>query len=150
MNARYYDPQIGQFLSPDTLVPDPSSFLSYNRYLYALGNPLKYNDPSGHCATRDNGQPDENDHECWQYAYTIWAQWDTTDYWQKMWPEGKDHFIKNVATQPIKADYFKGEWTRYLESSEYKDYIAAHPLSGSTHANLLIFPRNDGRRVKTR
>ncbi len=47
-NARYYDPRLGQFLSPDTLVPDPSSFLSYNRYLYALGNPLKYNDPTGH------------------------------------------------------------------------------------------------------
>ncbi len=47
-NARYYDPRLGQFLSPDTIVPDPSSFLSYNRYLYANGNPLKYNDPSGH------------------------------------------------------------------------------------------------------
>jgi RHS repeat-associated protein len=47
-NARYYDPQLGQFLSPDTLVPEPTSFLDYNRYLYARGNPLKYSDPSGH------------------------------------------------------------------------------------------------------
>jgi RHS repeat-associated protein len=49
-NARYYDPQLGQFVSPDTLVPEPTSFLDYNRYLYAKGNPLKYSDPSGHCA----------------------------------------------------------------------------------------------------
>jgi hypothetical protein len=46
--ARYYDPQLGAFLSPDTLVPDPSRVAAYNRYAYAYNNPLKYNDPSGH------------------------------------------------------------------------------------------------------
>ena len=49
--ARYYDPQLGQFLSPDTLVPDPTMLIDYNRYLYARGNPLKYNDPTGHQAS---------------------------------------------------------------------------------------------------
>ena len=48
-NARYYDPQIGQFISPDTIVPDPSLLIDYNRYLYARGNPIKYNGPTGHC-----------------------------------------------------------------------------------------------------
>ncbi|MBI1294010.1 hypothetical protein GC175_03495, partial [bacterium] len=47
-NARYYDPSIGQFLSPDTLVPDAGLVLDYNRYMYVRGNPLKYSDPSGH------------------------------------------------------------------------------------------------------
>jgi RHS repeat-associated protein len=51
-NARYYDPRVpsgrGTFISPDTLVPDPTELLDYNRYLYARGDPLKYNDPSGH------------------------------------------------------------------------------------------------------
>jgi RHS repeat-associated protein len=47
-NSRYYDPQLGQFLSPDSLVPDPTNPLDYHRYLYARGNPLKYNDPTGH------------------------------------------------------------------------------------------------------
>ena len=37
-NARYYDPAIGQFVSPDTLVPDPENALAYNRFMYALGN----------------------------------------------------------------------------------------------------------------
>ncbi|MCB9137761.1 MAG: RHS repeat-associated core domain-containing protein [Caldilineaceae bacterium] len=46
-NARYYDPEIGHFISPDTLVPDPGSVFGYNRYMYAMGNPLKFNDPSG-------------------------------------------------------------------------------------------------------
>ena len=106
--ARYYDSTIGHFISPDTLLPDPANVMDYRRYLYGYGNPVKYSDPSGYCATRNNSQPDENDQECWQWAYTIWAQWDTTDYWQKMWPDGKDHFINNVASQPIQADFFDG------------------------------------------
>jgi RHS repeat-associated protein len=48
-NARYYDPELGHFLSPDTLVPDPTDVFSYNRYMYVRGNPMKYNDPTGHC-----------------------------------------------------------------------------------------------------
>jgi len=47
-NARYYDPALGVFLSPDTLVPDPSLVIDYNRFLYTRANPLKYNDPSGY------------------------------------------------------------------------------------------------------
>ena len=46
--ARYYDPSLGQFISPDTIVPDPSNVLDYNRYLYVRGNAINLNDPSGH------------------------------------------------------------------------------------------------------
>ena len=49
-NARYYDPALGTFISPDSLVPDASRVIDYNRFLYARGNPLKYNDPSGHAS----------------------------------------------------------------------------------------------------
>ncbi|MCB0044616.1 MAG: RHS repeat-associated core domain-containing protein, partial [Caldilineaceae bacterium] len=34
-NARYYDPEIGHFISPDTLVPDPMRVDAYNRYMYS-------------------------------------------------------------------------------------------------------------------
>ncbi len=48
-NARYYDPEIGRFISPDTKqdwkVPD-----SLNRYNYVHNNPLKYIDSDGHFA----------------------------------------------------------------------------------------------------
>ena len=55
-NARYYDPTIGQFVSPDTLVPDPLNPMAYNRYMYVLGNPLNLVNPSGYssCATGDD------------------------------------------------------------------------------------------------
>ncbi len=40
-NARYYDPTLGTFLSPDTVVPDAGAVIDYNRYLYARGNPVR-------------------------------------------------------------------------------------------------------------
>jgi len=48
-HARYYDPYLNRFVSSDTIVPDFSNPQSLNRYTYALNNPVKYNDPSGHC-----------------------------------------------------------------------------------------------------
>jgi RHS repeat-associated protein len=47
--ARRYDPWLGRFLSPDSIVPDPTNPQSLNRYAYSYNNPLKYIDPSGHC-----------------------------------------------------------------------------------------------------
>jgi RHS repeat-associated protein len=49
-NARYYSPLIGRFVSADTLVPGAGNPQAFNRYSYALSNPLKYTDPSGHVA----------------------------------------------------------------------------------------------------
>jgi RHS repeat-associated protein len=46
--ARMYDPTIGRFVQPDTLVPSPSSSQALNRYAYVNNNPVKYTDPSGH------------------------------------------------------------------------------------------------------
>jgi RHS repeat-associated protein len=45
--ARYYDPQLGRFIQPDSSVPsdDPQTL---NRYAYCGNNPLKYVDPTGH------------------------------------------------------------------------------------------------------
>jgi RHS repeat-associated protein len=47
-NARYYDPELGRFIQPDTAIPDLSNPQSYNRYSYCVNNPLRYTDPSGH------------------------------------------------------------------------------------------------------
>ncbi|MGN0029212.1 MAG: RHS repeat domain-containing protein [Marinilabiliaceae bacterium] len=47
MNGRFYDPQLGRFLSPDPYVQDLSNPQNLNRYSYCLNNPLKYTDPTG-------------------------------------------------------------------------------------------------------
>jgi len=46
--ARWYDAQIGRFIQPDTIIPEPGNPQALNRYAYTLNNPLKYTDPSGH------------------------------------------------------------------------------------------------------
>ena len=46
-NARYYDPVLGRFLSPDTYVQNPLDPQTLNRYAYARNNPILYTDPSG-------------------------------------------------------------------------------------------------------
>ena len=47
MNGRMYDPVLGRFLSPDPFVQAPGLSQSFNRYSYALNNPLIYTDPDG-------------------------------------------------------------------------------------------------------
>jgi RHS repeat-associated protein len=50
MNGRMYDPLLARFLSPDPFVQMPDFSQSYNRYSYALNNPLMYTDPDGELA----------------------------------------------------------------------------------------------------
>jgi RHS repeat-associated protein len=46
--ARYYSPEYRVFVQPDTMLPDPYNPQALNRYAYALDNPVRYTDPSGH------------------------------------------------------------------------------------------------------
>jgi RHS repeat-associated protein len=48
-NARYYDNVLGRFVQADTVIPDPYTPLSYDRYAYANNSPINFNDPTGHC-----------------------------------------------------------------------------------------------------
>lgn len=47
MNGRLYDPLLRRFLNADENIQDPYNTQIYNKYGYALNNPLIYNDPSG-------------------------------------------------------------------------------------------------------
>ena len=47
-SGRIYDPQLGRFLSADSIIQFPGNQQSLNRYSYVLNNPLSYTDPSGH------------------------------------------------------------------------------------------------------
>ncbi|OGS10160.1 MAG: hypothetical protein A2386_06900 [Elusimicrobia bacterium RIFOXYB1_FULL_48_9] len=47
-NARYYDPLLGTFITPDTIVSNPYNPQNLNRYSYCLNNPIIYTDPTGH------------------------------------------------------------------------------------------------------
>ena len=47
-NARLYDPQLGRFIQPDTMVSNPVDPQTWNRYSYVNNNPINMTDPTGH------------------------------------------------------------------------------------------------------
>ena len=47
MNGRLYDPIVGRMLSTDNNIQMPDFTQNYNRYSYALNNPLRFTDPDG-------------------------------------------------------------------------------------------------------
>ncbi len=116
-NARYYDPALGAFISPNTLVPDPTTLLDYNRYLYGLGNPVKFRDPSGHCSTLADGSRDtDGDGDCWQKVDAI-----INGYWygdNEWWNDrfiSSAHFMETLATM----DTLDAEWM----DLQIRDYL---------------------------
>ena len=50
LNARYYSPEAGTFLTQDTYRGSLSRTSTLNYYAYCAGNPISYTDPSGHAA----------------------------------------------------------------------------------------------------
>ena len=48
LGDREYDPRLGRFISPDTVVPDPYVPAAYDRYAYGYNDPLDKRDPTGH------------------------------------------------------------------------------------------------------
>jgi len=54
--SRWFDPTLGRFMSPDTIVPTQTQGTqAWDRYAFVNNNPVRYNDPSGHMVTQDDG-----------------------------------------------------------------------------------------------
>lgn len=52
--GRMYDPLVGRFISPDSIVPDLRNPQSLNRYSYVYNRPLNLVDPDGHAGKDPN------------------------------------------------------------------------------------------------
>lgn len=48
MGARWYDPYLNRFISPDSIIPQPGNPQSFNRYSYVYNRPLTHIDRDGH------------------------------------------------------------------------------------------------------
>jgi RHS repeat-associated protein len=71
--ARYYDPSLGRFISPDVVVPTFENPQSFNRYSYVKNNPFKYTDPSGldEVIVGGLGQTEE---DLWEVVEKLWIE----------------------------------------------------------------------------
>lgn len=57
MQQRYYDSQIGRFLSRDPVTANANTGANFNAYWYANNNPYRFNDPDGRVSDDPRRQP---------------------------------------------------------------------------------------------
>ena len=88
---RGFDPSLGRFTSPDTIVPTSTQGTqAWDRYAFVNNNPVRYNDPTGHMQsdpedetpTEDKaGSGDDNNSDCNTETNTNSAGQSCHDYW---------------------------------------------------------------------
>lgn len=81
-DARYYDPEIGRFITKDAMKGDIRNPQSLNRYSYCLNNPIRYHDPLGFEEQdgEDDGQsPEDIVNEIFQYLFNMGLEELSTD-----------------------------------------------------------------------
>ena len=142
-NARYYDPTLGTFISPDSMVPGAGQVINYNRFLYVRGNPLKYTDPSGYAY--DSGGADTGEcstRECWE------EKW----YWNNRWYEAHgfgynpetNHWDRPIPNRfadiQIWADYV-GELAEDLQEDPSQLSWQDWTYVGTIHVAMEIYKR---------
>jgi hypothetical protein len=119
-HARYYDPALGRFLSADTIVPEvgalavtPSDSTAaelfdnggkmsgtanpqeLNRYSYANNNPIRYNDPSGHCPFCLAAAGGAVIGGGWSYGSQVWSNYRSGSGWSS--------FSRNISWRQVGA-----------------------------------------------
>jgi RHS repeat-associated protein len=81
--ARWYDSQLGRFLSADSIIPGAGNPQAWDRYAGLLNKPIRYTDPSGHATCTDDGYCGKNprpiETELAQYGVTLGGDWDEND-----------------------------------------------------------------------
>ncbi|GGD48415.1 RHS repeat domain-containing protein [Pseudoxanthomonas indica] len=74
MQQRYYDSEVGRFLSVDPVTAYASPGSNFNRYSYALGNPFKFLDADGRMPTQAQNDrvPVDTNGRGLAYAFLAW------------------------------------------------------------------------------
>jgi RHS repeat-associated protein len=127
-DARLYDPVLGMFVTPDSIVPDSFDPQSLNRYSYCRNNPLIYVDPSGHTlknieTNSNNGAKDDK----WSVQ---------TD---KAWEKAGQAEIKAIFERKIEEYINKTRIPLYDLDGNLKDYRIpiANTWDPTTNKNIL-------------
>ena len=142
MNARYYLPEVGRFISADSIVPDPQTPQSYNRYSYAFNNPVKYTDPSGHyaqCSATDSNGNYANCDEWMLEAVRILGLEGGLDgarlaefFWQWFNDPGK---MLNIKAYYVQAGMMR---TRQFTADTASIFIDMNVVSGFDRGNIAL------------
>ncbi|MGC1119518.1 MAG: RHS repeat-associated core domain-containing protein, partial [Candidatus Methanofastidiosia archaeon] len=69
--TRYYDPEIGRFITRDPQCGQLADPQTFNRYAYCLNNPLKYIDPDGRDPIFYGDDDDEDLGKVWRWSQNV-------------------------------------------------------------------------------
>ncbi len=111
--SRAYDPVLGRFVQPDSVVPDYKNPQSLNRYSYVLNNPVRYTDPSGNAPwePEDEGGGGEGGEAGGEIGPEQWAGYTDPDF-----PDNLSDY------------YFSGDVPPGVDVAENMDYAAGAGL----------------------
>ena len=90
MGARWYDPAIGRWISPDSIIPEPGNPQSLNRYSYVYNNPVRYTDSTGHRVDPGDTGADKKRNADPPPPPPPMGTWDFVKYLLTLVPEGRD------------------------------------------------------------
>ena len=89
LGARWYDQELGRFISADTIVPEPGNPQALNRYSYVYNSPLKYTDPTGHIAQTEQADAEKILKQLALYGVEIAVDWGQRSFlWMSWWENG--------------------------------------------------------------
>ena len=115
-NARYYEAEIGRFVTADNIIPEEYSTQSWNRFSYCKGNPVRYKDPTGHKEVTDEATRASlssfglNNNSCGNTYYEICEPENAVPTCDKRWVKGNqakrlyDYLEKNKCNAEGKAN----------------------------------------------
>lgn len=91
LRARYYDPEIGRFITEDSVWGKDADPLSLNLYTYCGNDPVLFTDPTGHITQQDKDKykHGEINFYQWQTIVAIGEKWDSVNNMKDLNGEAK-------------------------------------------------------------
>jgi RHS repeat-associated protein len=132
--ARYYDPEIGRFVTRDTLKRNPNNPRSVNRYTYCQNNPLIYFDPDGKLEKKFTmlGSGYYNTPTNFQYSFMYFGHLATVDTYILKSDDNSDFSVAILITYVLQKTIYKPEGVE-----EAAEFLVQKPVMSGV-ANFSI------------
>lgn len=156
--ARYYEPEIGRFVSEDTYRGTLGNPQSQNLYTYVENNPVAYVDPSGNFCV----SPDGKDAHLGQCNRSDPTKYYVPDFMVNAFPYLRDGIVygyynldmNKPGYQALKTPYYSTFWeaSGISKADYFEQWVLAIPLAGETYTagsthvpiNGLKIPKSSG------
>jgi RHS repeat-associated protein len=153
LRARYYDPEIGQFITEDSYWGKDSDPLSLNLYTYCYNNGVNYYDPSGHFGFGDVWNGIKGVGSWFKGGWDSYQEWgdrleaenalDIAKMLLKI--RGITPNDKNYTQELIKEAMKNKEMTDYINESLIMGYCGTVEIGTTKIASLI---KNDKRLIR--